>query len=209
MTTDVANVQNAFQMALRIGVRAPLSMVSSLVMCIFINARLSLIFFLALSVLTVFLVLLIGRASKIFVQIFKKYDELNGVVQENIDAIMVVKAYCHEEKAQAEFSGINEDLRRSVFKANGVSNIIMPITAQLGNLSYVLTAIVGAVIAHRLSTVRNADYIIVLDHGRIIEAGRHDELLARKGKYYELYMGNQIASLTKKNGHHPVENLVN
>ena len=50
------------------------------------------------------------------------------------------------------------------------------------------------VIAHRLSTVQNANYIMVLDHGRIIERGRHDELLAQKGKYYELYTGNQITA---------------
>lgn len=103
MTTDVSNIQDAFQKTLRISVRAPLSMIFSLIMCMFINARLSVIFFIGLAFLSVVLFMIIKRASKLFVQIFKKYDVLNGVVQENVDAIRVVKAYVRESHEISKF----------------------------------------------------------------------------------------------------------
>ena len=103
MTTDVSNIQNAFQMLLRISFRAPLNMLFSLFMCFFINGRLSIIFLIAMVVLSTFLILLIKRASKLFVQIFEKYDKLNGVIQENIDAIRVVKAYVREDHEMSKF----------------------------------------------------------------------------------------------------------
>ena len=103
MTTDVAGVQNAFQMLLRISFRAPQNMVSALFMCFFINARLSLVFLAAMLVLTVFLTLLISRAAKLFREIFSKYDALNNVVQENISAIRVVKAYAREHHEIGKF----------------------------------------------------------------------------------------------------------
>lgn len=103
MTTDVSNIQNAFQMLLRISFRAPLNMLFSLFMCFFINGRLSVVFLIAMLVLSTFLYLLIRRASKLFVQIFEKYDSLNGVIQENIDAIRVVKAYVREDHEMSKF----------------------------------------------------------------------------------------------------------
>ena len=103
MTTDVSNIQNAFQMLLRTSFRAPLNMLFSLFMCFFINGRLSVVFLIAMLVLSTFLYLLIRRASKLFVQIFEKYDSLNGVIQENIDAIRVVKAYVREDHEMSKF----------------------------------------------------------------------------------------------------------
>ena len=103
MTTDVSNIQNAFQMLLRTSFRAPLNMLFSLFMCFFINGRLSVVFLIAMLVLSTFLYLLIRRASMLFVQIFEKYDSLNGVIQENIDAIRVVKAYVREDHEMSKF----------------------------------------------------------------------------------------------------------
>ncbi len=103
MTTDVSNIQNAFQMLLRTSFRAPLNMLSSLFMCFFINGKLSVIFLVAMVVLSTFLYFLISRASKLFVQIFEKYDALNGVVQENVSAIRVVKAYVREDHEMGKF----------------------------------------------------------------------------------------------------------
>ncbi len=103
MTTDVSNIQSAVQMLLRISFRAPLNMVSALFMCFFINSRLSVIFLVAMVVLTVFLTLLISRAAKLFKEIFTKYDALNAVVQENVSAIRVVKAYVREHHEMSKF----------------------------------------------------------------------------------------------------------
>lgn len=103
MTTDVSNIQNAFQMLLRTSFRAPLNMLSSLFMCFFINGKLSVIFLVAMVVLSTFLYFLISRASMLFVQIFEKYDALNGVVQENVSAIRVVKAYVREDHEMGKF----------------------------------------------------------------------------------------------------------
>ena len=103
MTTDVSNIQGAFQMLLRISFRAPLNMVFSLVMCFFINGRLSIIFLIAMVILSTCLFILIKRASKLFVKIFEKYDALNGVIQENVSGIRVVKAYVREEHELSKF----------------------------------------------------------------------------------------------------------
>ncbi len=103
MTTDVSNIQRAFQMLLRTSFRAPLNMVSALLMCFFINTRLSIIFLVAMLVLTVFLTILITRVARLFQQILKKIDNLNGVVQENVSAIRVVKAYVRESHEISKF----------------------------------------------------------------------------------------------------------
>ena len=103
MTTDVSNIQGAFQMLLRISFRAPLNLVFSLVMCFFINSHLSLIFLVAMLVLSSCLFFLIKRVSKLFVKIFERYDNLNGVIQENISGIRVVKAYVREDHELSKF----------------------------------------------------------------------------------------------------------
>ncbi len=103
MTTDVSNIQGAFQMLLRVSFRAPLNLVFSLVMCFFINSRLSLIFLVAMLVLSSCLFFLIKRVSKLFVKIFERYDNLNGVIQENISGIRVVKAYVREDHELSKF----------------------------------------------------------------------------------------------------------
>ena len=97
MTTDVSSIQGAFQMLLRISFRAPLNMVSALAMCFVIHKRLSIIFLIAMVVLSVFLTVLITRAAKLFKEILLKVDAVNGVVQENVDAIRVVKAFVRED----------------------------------------------------------------------------------------------------------------
>ena len=104
MTTDVNNLQNAFQMLLRISVRAPLNLVFSIFMCVFINIKMSSIFIIALVLLGTALYLIISRTVKLFTQVFKKYDDLNNVVQENVSAIRVVKAFVREDYESKKFS---------------------------------------------------------------------------------------------------------
>ena len=103
MTTDVASIQGAFQMLLRVSFRAPLNMISALGLCFLIHKRLSIIFLIAMVVLGVFLSVLISHAAKLFKEILHKVDALNGVVQENVSAIRVVKAYVREDHELSKF----------------------------------------------------------------------------------------------------------
>ena len=92
MTTDVTNVQNAAQMILRVAVRAPLVMICSMVMCFLISTELSMIFLVAIVILAAALIFIMVKTSKVFREVFRKYDDLNASVQENVSAIRVVKA---------------------------------------------------------------------------------------------------------------------
>ncbi len=120
MTTDVTNVQNAYQMILRIAVRAPLMLVSSMIMCLVINRRLSLIFLAAIVVLAAVLLLVMNKTTKIFDRVFQKYDDLNASVQENVTAIRVVKAFVREEYENSKFIRAAQNLYRLFVKAEGI-----------------------------------------------------------------------------------------
>ena len=127
MTTDVSNIQSAFQMLLRTSFRAPLNMVSALVMCFFIHARLSIIFLIAMVVLTVFLTFLIVRAARLFQEIFKQYDVVNGIVQENVSAIRAVKAYVREKQQIGLFDKAALALLRLNVKAESLMALNHPV----------------------------------------------------------------------------------
>lgn len=120
MTTDITNVQNAFMMVIRVAVRAPLSLVFSFIMCLIINKRLSAMFLIAV----VFLIVVIGSIMavtlKIFRQLFSKYDDLNGGVQENVTAIRVVKAFVREDYENEKFSKASKMLYDLSVKAEGL-----------------------------------------------------------------------------------------
>lgn len=120
MTTDVTNVQNAYQMILRIAVRAPMMLVCSMFMCFFISIKLSLIFVAAIIVLAVVLIFVMTRTTKIFDVVFKKYDALNASVQENVSAIRVVKAFVREDYENEKFTGAAEKLYKLFVKAEGI-----------------------------------------------------------------------------------------
>ena len=112
MTTDVTNLQNAYQMCLRIAVRAPLMFLCSMFMCLFINAKLSLIFLAAIIFLAIALFLIMSGTTRIFTQVFRKYDDLNASVQENVSAIRVVKAFVREDYENKKFFKAAENLYR-------------------------------------------------------------------------------------------------
>ena len=103
MTTDVTNLQNAYQQIIRTSVRAPFNLLSSIVMCFVISPQLSLIFIIASVVLGVILAIIITKVSKMFALVFKQYDVLNAVVQENVSGIRVVKAFVREEYEKSKF----------------------------------------------------------------------------------------------------------
>lgn len=127
MTTDVTNVQNAYQMILRIAVRAPFTLICSMFMCFFINVKLSLIFVVAIVVLAAVLIFVMSRTTKIFDVVFKKYDELNASVQENVSAIRVVKAYVWEDHENEKFTKAANNLYSLFVKAEKFLSLNGPV----------------------------------------------------------------------------------
>ena len=104
LTTDVTNIQNAYQMMLRMAIRAPFSMIVAMVMAFIINRRIASIYLIAVIALGIVLILIMQRATKYFQMVFKKYDAMNESVQENVSAIRVVKAYVREEYENDKFA---------------------------------------------------------------------------------------------------------
>lgn len=127
MTTDVQSLQQAFQMLMRISVRAPLNLVFSVFMCIFINLKMSMIFVVALLILGIALYLIISRTVKLFAQVFQRYDDLNSSVQENIAAIRVVKAFVREDFEKKKFSKAAEALYKLFVKTESLQALNHPI----------------------------------------------------------------------------------
>ena len=127
MTTDVTNVQNAYQMLIRIAVRAPLMLICSMIMCFTINVELSLIFVAALVVLGFGLFFIIFKVTPIFDEVFRNYDNLNASVQENVSAIRVVKAFVREEYEDKKFGKAAEVLAELSIKAESLLAFNNPI----------------------------------------------------------------------------------
>ena len=127
MTTDVTNMQNAYQMILRIAVRAPLMLVCSMCMCFFISVQLSAVFLVALVVLGVSLIFIMTRTIPVFQKVFRKYDDLNASVQENVSAIRVVKAFVREAYEDEKFKKAADGLYRLFVKAESTLALNSPI----------------------------------------------------------------------------------
>ena len=117
LTTDVTNVQNAYQMTLRMFTRAPASLLCAMIMAFRINSRLSGIYLAAVLILGVLLMLIMRHATQYFQQAFPKYDDMNASVQENVSAIRVVKAYVREEQETMKFKKASENIYRIFMKA--------------------------------------------------------------------------------------------
>ena len=137
LTTDVSNIQMAFQMLTRIAVRAPLMLVFSLIMSFTINAKLALIFLALIPILGIILYLIMGTVHPIFKRVFKKYDELNNVVEENVAGIRVVKSYLLEEKEIKKFGKISNEIYQDFSKAEKINALTMP-SMQLAIYSVIL-----------------------------------------------------------------------
>lgn len=127
MTTDVTNLQNAYQQIIRTSVRAPFNLLSSIVMCFVISPQLSLIFIIASIVLGVILALIITKVSKMFALLFKQYDVLNGVVQENVSGIRVVKAFVREDFEKDKFWQASKRLYDLNVKAESLMALNSPV----------------------------------------------------------------------------------
>ncbi len=120
LTTDVTNLQNSYQMILRMFVRAPITLLVAMCMSFFINPRLASIYLAAVIILAVILYIIMSHATKYFQQVFKKYDELNASVQENITAVRVVKAYAREDYEKDKFKKASENVYRMFLRAEKI-----------------------------------------------------------------------------------------
>lgn len=127
LTTDVANLQNAYQMIIRIAVRSPAMFIFSLLMAFFVNKQISLIFLAVIPFLVLGLFLIMTKAHPIFEKVFKTYDNLNNVVQENLHGIRVVKAFVREDYEEDKFKSVSKDIYNNFTKAEKLLSFNAPI----------------------------------------------------------------------------------
>ena len=127
LTTDVTNVQNAFQMIIRILVRGPIMMLFALFMCFTISPKLACIFLVAIPILGFLLIFIAKKAHPNFETVFKKYDSLNRVVQEDLSGIRVVKAYAKEEHEKEKFKKVNDEVYHFFKKAEKIVAFNSPV----------------------------------------------------------------------------------
>ena len=126
MTTDVVNVQMSFMMIIRIAIRGPLMLIFSFVMGFVMGGRLAMIFLVTIPLLTVGLILVIRAATPIFRRVFRKYDALNDSVQENVQAMRVVKSYVREDYEKKKFAAAAEDVCRDFTRAERIMALNSP-----------------------------------------------------------------------------------
>lgn len=127
LTTDITNVQNAYQMVVRLFTRAPIMLICAMFMAFKINSRLSMVFLGATVFLAVSLYLITTNVHPVFMKVFKKYDALNASVQENINAVRVVKAYVREDYEINKFHKACENIYKLFVKAESILVLNMPI----------------------------------------------------------------------------------
>lgn len=144
LTTDVTNVQNAFQMIIRMLVRAPFMMVSALIMAFYINSEVSVIFLAIIPILALAIYFIMSKAHPAFEQVFKKYDDVNASVQENLTGIRAVKAYVRERFEIKKFKKASDDLYRNFMTAEKIMVFAMPVMQFAMYTSILLISWLGA-----------------------------------------------------------------
>jgi ATP-binding cassette, subfamily B, multidrug efflux pump len=144
LTTDVTNVQNSYQMVIRVAVRVPLMMIFSLLMSFSISVKMALLFFIVLPIIGIALICIFRTSMPIFKRIFKKYDAMNNSVQENIAGIRVVKSFVREEFEQNKFMDASEDVRSEFTHVEKILAINNPVMSFCMFLSMLLISFIGA-----------------------------------------------------------------
>ena len=127
MTTDVTNVQHAYQMIIRIAVRTPLMLIFSILMTFHINRRMAMIFLYILPIITIGMVIMMSVAIPLFKRIFKKYDSMNNSIQENVAGIRVVKSFVREEYEQLKFETVSEEVCKDFTHAEKILALSNPL----------------------------------------------------------------------------------
>ncbi len=144
LTTDVTNLQNAYQMIIRIAVRSPAMLIFSLTMALSINAKISMIFLCVIPFLALGLYFIVSNAHPIFKRVFKTYDKLNSVVNENLHGIRVVKAFVREDKEEEKFKSVSDKIYSDTKKAESILAFNAPIMQFSAYLCMLLIAWFGA-----------------------------------------------------------------
>ncbi|MBE6482836.1 MAG: ABC transporter ATP-binding protein [Actinomyces ruminicola] len=167
MTTDVTNVQNAYQMIIRVAVRVPLMVIFSIIMALTINARLALIFIIMLPFLGGALVGLAAYVFPIFQRIFKKYDALNNSVQENLSAIRVVKSFVTEEHEKTKFRAASQEVRKDFTYAEKILALNGPIMVFFIYVALMLVNYLGArvVVASGATELTTGEFSSLMTYG--------------------------------------------
>jgi ATP-binding cassette subfamily B protein len=154
LTTDVTNVQNAYQMIIRVAVRCPLMLILSYLMVMWINPQLSVIFLVLIPILTVGMYLIIIKVQPIFEKVFKTFDRLNKVVQENLRGIRVVKSYVRDEYEVEKFKGVSKDIYGYFSHAEKLLAFVSPLMQFIVYAAILLVSWFGAqfIVAGTLTT---------------------------------------------------------
>ena len=154
LTTDVSNIQNAYMMMLRMAMRAPASLIIAMIAAFTISPRIARIYLIAVIFLSIIMVLVMGRSTRFFKQVFEKYDSLNESVQENVSAIRVVKAYVREDHENTKFQKAAENIYRLFVRAEMNIVYVSPLMTATVYVCILLVSWVGAhmVVAGDIST---------------------------------------------------------
>ena len=167
LTTDVTNVQNAFQMCIRIAVRVPLMFIFSFIMGFKINARLALIYLCILPILLVFMIVVVAVVIPFFRKIFRKYDAMNNSVQENVSGIRVVKSFVREDYEKEKFSKVSQSVKQDFTKAEKIMALMSPVMMFCMYLAALLVSYFGAeiIINSGASAMEVADLSAMITYG--------------------------------------------
>lgn len=164
MTTDITNVQNAFMMVIRMAIRAPLMLIFSFTMAFVMGGKMAAIFLIVLPILGIGLSIIIYKAIPLFKSVFKKYDNLNSSIQENIKAMRVVKSFVREDYEQKKFDCAAEDVCRDFTKAERIIAINNPL------MQFCIYTVMVFVLSF-------GSYTIITSHGMDLDVGQFSALL--------------------------------
>lgn len=166
LTTDVTNLQNSYQMIIRIAVRSPAMLIFSLTMALNINARISLIFLCVIPFLALGLYLIVSHAHPVFKRVFKTYDKLNSVVNENLHGIRVVKSFVREDKEEEKFKTVSGTIFSDTKKAESLLAFNAPLMQFSSYLCMLLIAWFGAklIIASNATEMTTGDLFSVITY---------------------------------------------
>lgn len=166
LTTDVTNLQMSYQMIIRIAVRSPAMLIFSLVMAMSINSRISVIFLCVIPFLALGLGLVVKNAHPIFKRVFKTYDKLNSVVEENLHGIRVVKAFVREKEEEKKFKGVSDTIYRDTKRAENIIAFNAPLMQTATYTCILLIAWFGAnlIVSSGEAAMTTGDLVSVLSY---------------------------------------------